>query len=256
MPDDAVLGKADLHIHSGAGDGVASVAEILEYVEHETDLDLIAITDHDLIHGALEARELVARRGYRFELLIGIEITTLEGHLLAYDLCEPINMLLPLSHTIRLVHEQGGFCVVPHPMSWLTRSIGYRGLCRVMEDEREEVTFDGLEVLNPTLAGRVIYEKALVMNRDQWGLAETGGSDAHSLEFIGSGYTLFPGKSAEDFRHALAEKATRAGGRFLGLEDHRRLMSIAGEQMLKSLVIMPGQHVKRAIDSARKGQQL
>jgi predicted metal-dependent phosphoesterase TrpH len=255
MENDAVLGKADLHIHSGAGDGVASVAEILEYVEHETDLDLIAITDHDLIHGALEARELAARKGYRVEVIVGMEITTLEGHLLAYDLDKPIRMLMPLPHTIRLVHEQGGFCVVPHPMSWLTRSIGYRGLCRVMDDEREEVIFDGLEVLNPTLAGRVIYEKALTMNRDQWQLAEIGGSDAHSLEFIGSGYTLFPGKCAADFRHALEARTTRAGGRFLGLEDHRRLMSIAGEQMLKSLVIMPGQHVKRAIDSARKGEQ-
>jgi predicted metal-dependent phosphoesterase TrpH len=255
MENDAVLGKADLHIHSGAGDGVASVAEILEHVEHETDLDLIAITDHDLIHGALEARELAARMEYRAEVIVGMEITTLEGHLLAYDLEEPIRMLMPLPHTIRLVHEQGGFCVVPHPMSWLTRSIGYRGLCRIMDDEREEVLFDGLEVLNPTLAGRVIYEKALTMNREQWHLAETGGSDAHSLEFIGSGYTLFPGKCAADLRQALESRSTRAGGRFLDLEDHRRLMSIAGEQMLKSLVIMPGQHVKRAIDSARKGEQ-
>ncbi|HEM61404.1 MAG TPA: hypothetical protein ENO24_03850, partial [Chloroflexi bacterium] len=155
------MAKADLHIHSGAGDGVATVGQILEYVEHETDLDLIAITDHDLIHGALEARELVAKRAYRFEIIVGVEITTLEGHLLAYDLEEPIRMLLPLAHTIELVHEQGGFCVVPHPMSWLTRSIGYNGLCRIMEDERDKVCVEGLEVLNPTLAGRVIYDKVL-----------------------------------------------------------------------------------------------
>jgi predicted metal-dependent phosphoesterase TrpH len=255
MGNDVVLGKADLHIHSGAGDGVASVAEILEYAEHETDLDLVAITDHDLIHGALEAREIAARKAYRFEVMVGMEITTLEGHLLAYDLDEPVRMLMPLTQTIQLVHEQGGFCVVPHPMSWLTFSIGYRGLCRVMEDEREDVGVDGLEVLNSTLAGRVIHRKALAMNRERWRLAETGGSDAHSLDFIGSGYTLFPGRSAADFRRALGDRSTQAAGRFLDLEDHRRLMSIAGEQMLKSLVIMPGQHVKRAIDSARKGQQ-
>ncbi len=234
---------------------MATVSQILEYVEHDTDLDLIAITDHDLIHGALEARELAAKRRYRFETVVGMEITTLEGHLLAYDLEEPIRMLLPLASTIGLAHEQGGFCVVPHPMSWLTRSIGYHGLCRIMDDQRDRLSLEGLEVLNPTLAGRVIYEKVLALNRERWHLPELGGSDAHSLEFIGSGHTLFPGTSADDFRRALREKTTRAGGRFLDLDDHRRLLSIAGEQMLKSLVIMPGQHVRRAIDSRRREQE-
>ena len=153
METEIKLGKADLHIHSGAGDGIVSVAEILEYVEHETDLDLISITDHDLIHGSLEAKELLAKGDYRFECIVGMEITTLEGHLLAYDLEKPIRMLLPLARTVQLVHEQGGFCVVPHPMSWLTRSVGYHGLLRIMEDEREDVALEGLELLNPTLAG-------------------------------------------------------------------------------------------------------
>jgi predicted metal-dependent phosphoesterase TrpH len=254
MEPEAVLGRADMHIHSAAGDGVASVAEIVEYVEHQTDLDLIAITDHDLLHGALEARELVAKRRYGFQIIVGIEISTLEGHLLAYDLEEPVRMLLPLARTIELVREQGGFCVIPHPMSWLTRSIGYRGLRRILEEPPDGVSVEGLEVLNPTLAGRVTHDRVLTMNREKWHLAELGGSDAHSLEFIGSGLTRFPGVSADDFRRALKEKTTQSEGRFLDLEDHRRLMSIAGEQMLRSLVIMPSQHVMRAIDSKRKGR--
>jgi predicted metal-dependent phosphoesterase TrpH len=253
MECETSLGKADLHIHSAAGDGVASVADILEYVEHKTDLDLIAITDHDLLDGALEARELAASKEYRFQVLAGMEITTLEGHLLAYDLERPVRMLLPLRRTTQLVQEQGGFCVVPHPMSWLTRSIGYRGLRRILEDQPECSTVVGLEILNPTLAGRVIRDRVQTLNRERWHLAELGGSDAHSLEFIGSGYTLFPGRSADDFRLALEQRTTQGEGRFLDLNDHRRLMSIAGEQMLKSLVIMPSQHVRRAIESSRKG---
>jgi predicted metal-dependent phosphoesterase TrpH len=255
MERETALGKADVHIHSGAGDGVASIADILEYVEHKTDLDLIAITDHDLLDGALEARELAAGKEYRFEVLAGMEITTLEGHLLAYDLERPVRMLLPLSRTIQLIHEQGGFCIVPHPMSWLTRSIGYRGLRRILEDCSDRLSVAGLEVLNPTLAGRVIRDRVQTLNRERWHLAELGGSDAHSLEFIGSGHTLFPGRSAEDFRLALEQRTTQGDGRFLDLKDHRRLMSIAGGQMLRSLVIMPSQHVRRAIDSTRKGPQ-
>ncbi|MFQ6058893.1 MAG: CehA/McbA family metallohydrolase [Anaerolineae bacterium] len=239
-------GKADLHIHSAAGDGLASPAQILEYVEHETDLDLIAITDHDLMDGALEARDLAAGRNYRFQVLVGMEVTTLEGHLLAYDLKRPIRMLQPLARTIRLVHEQGGFCVVPHPMSWLTRSIGRHGLMRIMASGQEGVYFDGIEVINPSFAGKIVYHKILALNQ-VLDLPETAGSDSHTLDTIGTAYTLFQGHTAAVFRRALRTGATRAGGRFWSLEDHRRLASIAGQQVFKSWVILPGQHIKRAL---------
>ena len=43
------LGRADLHIHTLASDGTSGVVEILDYVERETGLDVIAITDHERI---------------------------------------------------------------------------------------------------------------------------------------------------------------------------------------------------------------
>ncbi|HEU5200336.1 MAG TPA: PHP-associated domain-containing protein, partial [Ktedonobacterales bacterium] len=46
----------------------------------------------------------------------------------------------------------------------------------------------------------------------EWGLAETGGSDAHFWQHIGSGYTSFAGKTVEEFRAAFLAKATTAGG--------------------------------------------
>lgn len=54
----AELGKADLHIHSNYSDGKNSIEEILEFVETKTDLDVIAITDHNTIEGALLARQV------------------------------------------------------------------------------------------------------------------------------------------------------------------------------------------------------
>jgi 4-carboxymuconolactone decarboxylase len=51
-------GRADLHIHTLASDGVSGVAEILDHVQTRTDLDVIAITDHERIDGALRAAEL------------------------------------------------------------------------------------------------------------------------------------------------------------------------------------------------------
>ena len=55
-------GIADLHIHSSLVDGMASVYQILEYVECKTELDVIAITDHDDLRGSYAARELAARK--------------------------------------------------------------------------------------------------------------------------------------------------------------------------------------------------
>src|SRR5215213_5008901 len=57
-------GKADLHMHTSLGDGLASVEQIFDYVENYTDLDIIAITDHDDSRGALQALELIEKRKY------------------------------------------------------------------------------------------------------------------------------------------------------------------------------------------------
>ena len=60
------IGKADLHIHTSLGDGLASVEQIFDFVQNYTDLDVIAITDHDDSRGALQALDLIERKNYRF----------------------------------------------------------------------------------------------------------------------------------------------------------------------------------------------
>ncbi|MBI3971542.1 MAG: hypothetical protein HY332_09655, partial [Chloroflexi bacterium] len=44
-----LMGSADLHVHSAWSDGMASVREIMEFAEAHTDLDVLAIADHDQI---------------------------------------------------------------------------------------------------------------------------------------------------------------------------------------------------------------
>jgi predicted metal-dependent phosphoesterase TrpH len=86
------MGKADLHVHTAFSDGMADARAVLEYVEAHTDLDVLAITDHDDVRGALKAREIWARGHYRFELVTGAELTTIEGHLLALFVEEPLEL--------------------------------------------------------------------------------------------------------------------------------------------------------------------
>ena len=73
------LGRADLHIHTLASDGTAPVTEILDHVEREDILDVIAITDHERIDAALAARRIALDRGLRTRVIVGEEISTRGG---------------------------------------------------------------------------------------------------------------------------------------------------------------------------------
>src|SRR5512142_1112287 len=213
------MGKADIHIHTTHSDGMATVEQVLEFVENATDLDLVAITDHDMFDGADEARNLAARRNYRVQVLTGMEVTTIEGHLLVLGIDKPVRSLQPLDRTIAQIHEQGGLVIAPHPMSWMIRSIGRNGLLRIQQNPSDLVHFDGCETLNPSLAGRVVARQVKDLNSRVLQLPETGGSDSHVLPTIGTAVTNFPGKTAEDLRHALADNTTSVSGHYWTKEE-------------------------------------
>ncbi len=183
---------------------------LLDHIESRTDLDVIAITDHDDIRGALIAREHHAAGNYRFELITGLELTTRSGHLLALFVDVPLAPLRPLAETIAAIHRAGGLAVIPHPMSYLTRSIGQRALESALELHDPEVTPDAIELANPSPAGRVTAQKAMRLNREQYHLAETGSSDTHFPEEAGTARTLFPGHTSEALRDAIRARTTRA----------------------------------------------
>lgn len=244
------MGKADVHIHSATGDALPTVEEIVKYAEYETDLDVVAITDHDELRGGFEARDIAERCGYRVQVIPGCEITTLDGHLLAIDLQSPIRMLQSAEKTIEAVHRQGGLCIIPHPMSWLTFSIGYRVLARILESQSSWVYIDGIEVFNPSIAGRVAHERVIELNSQKLHLPEVGGSDAHHIHLIGTAITEFEGHTAADFRRALANGSTRASGQFW--TANAQLEGLAALQF-KSLVVHPSQKVRRALESVWGG---
>jgi len=207
------LGKADLHIHSNFSDGRPTVEEILDYVETKTDLDVIAITDHDTIDGAYFAKQLMEKKKYRFELIIGEEISTAEGHLLGLFLTKPIPAKISLHEAIKEIHRQGGLAIVPHAFqdtrmrnnkNITMDGIGMKNLLK------EKRNIDGIEIINatPTLSAENL--KAALINEVSILQAETGSSDAHIVEAIGKGYTAFEGKKAIDLRRAINRNQTKA----------------------------------------------
>lgn len=212
------LGKADLHIHSKFSDGASEIDEILDYAQNHTDLDCIAITDHNTIEGALSARKLMLEKYYRFELIIGEEVSSKEGHILALFIEKIIPAGLSAHDTINMIHAQGGLAIASHPFEH-TR---FNNPNMVMMDGvgaatliKQRHLFDGIEVVNatPTLSDENLRASAL--NKALLGLAETGSSDAHILEAIGRGYTLFElngdrTKPTKSLKKALLNRQTQA----------------------------------------------
>lgn len=220
------MGKADLHIHTSDGDGLDSVEAIFEHVEARTDLDVVAITEHDSLETALRARETWARGGHRFDFVPGVEVTTLEGHVVALYVEEPLPSLRRVEETIEAVRRQGGVCFVPHPMSWLTRSIGPGTFERVAA---AGLSFDGIELASASPTTRLYLQKARRLNKETYRLPWVGASDAHFVQAIGSGYTGFEGRSTLDLRRAFADGTVDGhAGRFPSLREVgiRRALSL------------------------------
>ncbi|MDQ2934510.1 MAG: CehA/McbA family metallohydrolase [Chloroflexota bacterium] len=207
-------GKADMHLHTLYSDGTADLQALLDHVEEGTDLDLIAITDHERIDGALRAREIHATGRYSYELVVGEEVTTRRGHLLALFVEERIPALRPLAETIERIHAAGGVAIAAHPMAPFTPSLGRGSMLALQADPLSERHLDAIELMNPSAAGRSRRIARRRLNEQLLHLPAVGNSDAHVLEGIGTAWTWFPGSGAADYRAALRDGTTQPDGAF------------------------------------------
>ncbi len=184
--------SGDLHIHSQWSDG-----DRLERVLNKAialKLDAIAITDHDEIGGALEARRLVHQKRLRIAVIPGTEISSLDGHIGALFVTQNIPKDLPAAETIRCIHEAGGIAVAHHPYSpaWVDFILRMKLGCG---DLILDLPFDAIEATNAVPGRGVKYNIQAVekMRTHHINMAVTGSSDAHRAEFVGKGKTFWAG---------------------------------------------------------------
>ena len=202
------MGLADLHLHTiYSYDGTASLAAVLSRAK-QVGLDVIAITDHDEIAGALKAMELAS--AYGVELIPGIEITTADGDLLAFFITEKVDAGLSLVETVLRVRELGGVCIAPHPMAggMGMKSLSGRAILNALRNLQVAETLIGIEVYNATALDRISnhYARILASRLD---IAHVGNSDAHVVDAIGLGASEFEGNTAADLLIALKNKTTK-----------------------------------------------
>jgi predicted metal-dependent phosphoesterase TrpH len=216
------MGLADLHIHTVYSyDGTASVPAVLARAK-QVGLDVIAITDHDEIKGALKAFDLAPEFG--IEVIPGIEITTAEGDLLALFVRQSIKPGQSLIETIINVGDAGGICIAPHPMARGAgmKSLSGQSVLRALDHPVASRILIGIETYNATALDRESNHLAQKLWAEYPRIAQVGNSDAHILQAIGLGATEFLGHTAAHLLDAL----------WIGATDVRQ-----GEQMSSAQIL-------------------
>ncbi len=183
---------ADLHMHTEWSDG-DKLDRVLA-VAAEKGLDAIAITDHDCIEGALEARRRVHERRLKFAVVPGVEVSSRDGHIGALFVTKNIPKGLSAKETIRLIHEAGGIAVAHHPFvpSILEKILRAQLGCGYLI---KELPFDAIECTNAVPGYALNYNRQAVeeMQKNHIKVAVTGSSDAHMARLVGMGRTYYSG---------------------------------------------------------------
>jgi predicted metal-dependent phosphoesterase TrpH len=208
----APMGRADLHIHTVASDGTASVTSVLRHAV-DLGLDVIAITDHERIDAAVAGRAIARDLGLPLEVIVGEEVTTLGGHLLALGLGSPVKSYRSMRTTIAAIHDQGALAIPAHPLVPYPLCAQARTLRGLLEGDDPAVRPDAIETFNPTSLGRPRHQAVVRFAADH-GLSQIGNSDAHALDAVGIGWTSFPGRTEADLRAAILAGTTRHHGDF------------------------------------------
>ncbi len=200
------MAYADLHIHSNySPDGTAGIETILDKTRKNTDLSIIAITDHDEIEGALLAEKLAP--AYGLSVVTGSEVSTAEGHLLALFIRERVPAGMSLIDTLHHVESLGGLCIAPHPAARFTSSLSFASIEKALESPVGQRVLAGVEAFNAGIFRSRSNGKAMhfALNHD---IALCANSDAHVTGMIGKAATCFKGNSIADLYRALVNRET------------------------------------------------
>jgi predicted metal-dependent phosphoesterase TrpH len=204
--------RLDLHVHSRYSvDSRLSFDQILEGITYQG-LQGFALTDHNTTEGLAELERLRTRYpGFWF--VPGVEITTQEGHLLAYGIRESPPPGRPLAETVERVAALGGVSVLAHPFRWVN------GVGRRVAAAAGVQGIEGRNGKNSELANT--RAELLAARRS---ISCTGGSDAHEPKQVGRAFTEFPGEAAslDDLLEQIRKDEATAAGASLPLAGRVR----------------------------------
>ena len=189
--------RADFHIHTRVSPDSRLTPDALIRACQRKGIDVIAVTDHHTIRGALEVREIAP-----FPVIIGAELKTADGEIIGLFLEEEIPRGLSARESVKRIKDQGGIVQIPHPFDRFRRKhITLPALMDILPD------VDIIEAFNArtTLRGDIMRGVKFI---EEFGVAydirRVGVSDAHTAREIGNAYTDIPAfEGRDDFLDAL-----------------------------------------------------
>jgi glycosyltransferase involved in cell wall biosynthesis len=166
----------DLHMHTDHSHDCATPVDKLLETAKDRGLGAIAVTDHNEISGALEARE----RANGIKVIVAEEVKTADqGEVIGLFIEEKIPRGMTLDETIAEIRRQGGLVYVPHPFDRMHSVPDYEHLLGVVSD------IDAIEVFNPRVAFSAFNEEAARFAA-KYRIAAGAGSDSHVVQGLGS----------------------------------------------------------------------
>ncbi len=174
--------EVDLHMHTDHSGDCATPVEVLLATAREQGLGAIAVTDHNEISGALEARAQAAESGPHppVKVIVGEEVKTAgQGEVIGLFIEEKIPRGLSLAETVAEIKRQGGLVYVPHPFDRMHSVPDYEHLLTIIDD------VDAIEVFNPRVAIGAFNEEASRFAA-KYRIPAGAGSDSHVAQGLGS----------------------------------------------------------------------
>jgi predicted metal-dependent phosphoesterase TrpH len=183
-----------------SGDSTTTPDEFAEAVA-ASGLDVVCITDHNAIAGALTLRDELPCR-----VIVGEELRTAAGEIIGLFLTERIPTGVNHLDAARAIRDQGGVVYVPHPFDPMRRNMSEAALYELAESD----LIDAIEVLNAKTSLASLNRRAASFAAE-YGIVGGAGSDGHVPHALGAAYV-----EMDDFGTPAEFLAGLAGGTIVG----------------------------------------
>jgi predicted metal-dependent phosphoesterase TrpH len=170
--------RVDLHTHTmWSGDSTTTPEEFASAVD-ASGLDVVCITDHNAIAGAVELSDRLACR-----VVVGEELRTAAGEIIGLFLTHRVPMGVSHLDAARAIRDQGGVVYIPHPFDPMRRNLTQDALYELAEAD----LIDAVEVLNAKTSLASLNRRAAEF-ASEFGIVGGAGSDGHVPDALGAAY--------------------------------------------------------------------
>lgn len=193
--------RVDLHTHTmWSGDSTTTPDEFAAAID-ASGLDVVCITDHNAIAGAVELRDRLACR-----VIVGEELRTAAGEVIGLFLSQRLPMGISHLDAAKAIRDQGGVVYIPHPFDPLRRNLTESALYELAEAD----LIDAVEVLNAKTSLSSLNRRAAEFAAE-FGIVAGAGSDGHVPDALGAAYV-----EMDDFTTPMEFLASLANSTVIG----------------------------------------